>query len=73
MPTLNDVDPEGGDPPCWAHLFDELEDVCSDETQADGSNPAPLISQPKDGDVGAADAEAAQVGGHRHDPGHVPE
>jgi len=26
---LKDVDPEGGDPPCWAHLFDE--DMSSDE------------------------------------------
>jgi hypothetical protein len=72
MPTLNDVDPEGGDPPCWAHLFDEREDVCSAESQADGSNPDPLISQVDDEDTGVAGTETAQVGGQRHDPWYVP-
>jgi quercetin dioxygenase-like cupin family protein len=33
MPTLNDVDPEGGDPPCWAHLFDDEACLETDHTE----------------------------------------
>ena len=28
---MDDVEPEGGDPPCWAHLFDD--EICPGESQ----------------------------------------
>jgi quercetin dioxygenase-like cupin family protein len=34
MPTPNDVELEGGDPPCWAHLFDD--EACLDPNDAEG-------------------------------------
>jgi quercetin dioxygenase-like cupin family protein len=34
MPTPNDVEPEGGDPPCWAHLFED--EACLDPNYAEG-------------------------------------
>ena len=64
MGIPNDKDPEGGDPPCWAHLFDELErerereDVCSGETHEDGTPPTLLTSQPNNNDVTIPDAGA---------------
>jgi quercetin dioxygenase-like cupin family protein len=33
MPTLNDVDAEGGDPPCWAHLFEDETCLETDHTE----------------------------------------
>jgi quercetin dioxygenase-like cupin family protein len=44
VPGMNDPEPEGGDPPCWAHLFDEettgMENATEDRSRASG--PAPL-------------------------------
>jgi quercetin dioxygenase-like cupin family protein len=33
VPGTNDPEPEGGDPPCWAHLFDEETTGMANETE----------------------------------------
>jgi quercetin dioxygenase-like cupin family protein len=33
VPGMNDPEPEGGDPPCWAHLFDEETSGMENETE----------------------------------------
>jgi quercetin dioxygenase-like cupin family protein len=42
MPTPNDVEPEGGDPPCWAHLFDD--EACLDPNHAEGVLASPIAA-----------------------------
>ena len=42
MPTFNDVEPEGGDPPCWAHLFDD--EACLDPDHAEGVVASPVAA-----------------------------
>ena len=66
MALPNDADSEGGDPPCWAHLFDECadEDVCSGATQEAAEQPVPPASQPGNNDAGGTDAG---VEGRRND------
>jgi quercetin dioxygenase-like cupin family protein len=47
---MDDVEPEGGDPPCWAHLFE-----CEGR---DGEEPALTASGPDDDDAGLVDLVA---------------
>jgi quercetin dioxygenase-like cupin family protein len=43
MPTLNDVDPEGGDPPCWAHLFED--EACPDLGHGEDVIASPITTE----------------------------
>jgi len=43
MVILNDMDPEGGDPPCWAHLFDDQ--ACLDPNHAEGVVASPITAR----------------------------
>ena len=47
----DDIEPEGGDPPCWAHLFEG-------EWQ-DGEEPAITASRPDGDDAGMVDLASA--------------
>ena len=65
MPGTNDPEPEGGDPPCWAHLFDEEIAGIENETEhrARASDPALLRTPAEEGVNLAALARAATVPG----------
>lgn len=47
---IDDVDPEGGDPPCWAHLFES--------EWTDGAEPAMMAPGPDVDDAGIVDLVA---------------
>lgn len=47
---IDDVDPEGGDPPCWAHLFES--------EWVDGAEPAMTATGPDVDDAGIVDLVA---------------
>jgi quercetin dioxygenase-like cupin family protein len=42
MATLNDMDPEGGDPPCWAHLFHD--EACLDMDHGEDVMASPITT-----------------------------
>ena len=61
MPTLNDVDSEGGDPPCWAHFFDDEAGLDKDHGADAGTSMA----------AGLRVDATAMVESRRADPGGV--
>lgn len=65
MPGMNDPEPEGGDPACWAHLFDEEITGMEHETEdrSPASDPAPLSIGTEEGVDLAAVARAATAPG----------
>jgi quercetin dioxygenase-like cupin family protein len=65
VPGTNDPEPEGGDPPCWAHLFDEETTGMENETEdrARASDPALLKTGTEEGVDLAALARAATAPG----------
>jgi quercetin dioxygenase-like cupin family protein len=65
VPGTNDPVPEGGDPPCWAHLFDEETSGMENETEdrARASDPTLLRAAPEEGVNLAALARAATAPG----------
>jgi len=40
------AEPEGGDPPCWSHLFDDEEGGLIDRAEAERSVRAPTTTAP---------------------------
>jgi quercetin dioxygenase-like cupin family protein len=65
LPGTNDPEPEGGDPPCWAHLFEEETSAIENETEdrAQASDSALLRVPVEEGVDLAALARAATAPG----------
>ncbi len=65
MPGTNDPEPEGGDPACWAHLFDEETTGMEREREhwVGGSDPAQQSTGAEEGVDLAALARAATAPG----------
>jgi quercetin dioxygenase-like cupin family protein len=56
MPAVNDREAEGGDPPCWAHLFDD--EVGPDLDCGDGVVASPISTESRVADEGMVDLAA---------------
>ncbi len=56
MAIPNDVEPEGGDPPCWAHLFED--ETCLETDHAEGVVAPPITAESRVNELATVDLAA---------------